>query len=83
MIVDLAHHRWLKKLLESRKEGELYQMLGMDAQGVIDFYFVYRDGQWQFKVDLSKDPIKFDDVDKATEYIISLGVEEYDKEFGI
>ncbi|MBT2736596.1 hypothetical protein [Bacillus sp. ISL-7] len=83
MIVDLAHHRWRKRLLDSRKEGTVYQLLGLDEHSVMDIFFSYKNGKWCFKPDLSKPVIEFDDVDKATEYIISLGVEEYDSQFGI
>jgi hypothetical protein len=82
MIVDMAHARWRKKLLESRKEG-LYQLLGLNDAGVVDIMFKYRDGEWQFKTDLEAPSVNFSDVDEATSYIIGLGVETYDAEFGV
>jgi hypothetical protein len=83
MVLDMAHARWRKKLLESRKVGELYQMIGMNDEGVKDIIFMYRDGQWQFRTDFNSPTVNFSDVDEATQYILSLGVEQYDSEFGI
>lgn len=84
MVIDMAHARWRKKLLESRKDGVLYQMIGLDeSNSVNDILFMYRNGNWQFKVDMNKPSVDFTDVDEAARYIIGLGVERYDAEFGI
>lgn len=83
MVVSMEHERWKKKLLESRKDGEVYQLLGWGDNGANDIYFVYRDNQWQFKPDLSKESVKYSDVNEATQYILSLGVDRYAREFEI
>lgn len=82
MVVDLSHVRWKKKLLDSRKAG-FYQMIGINDHGVVDIIFKFEDGEWQFKTDMSAPSVNFSDVDEATKYIIGLGVERYDAEFGI
>jgi hypothetical protein len=82
MVVDMSHVRWKKKLLDSRKPG-FYQMIGVNDHGVVDIMLTYRDGEWQFKTDMSSPSVNFSDVDEATKYIIDLGVERYDAEFGI
>lgn len=84
MVMDLAHARWRKKLLESRKENEIYYLIGLKQDGSADgVWFTYRNGQWEIKTDTNWEPKFFTDVDEATTYLISLGVEDYDREFGI
>jgi hypothetical protein len=83
MVVDMAHVRWRKKLLESRTPNKFYQMIGMNDVGVVDILFTYKEGAWHFKTDMVLPPIIISDVDEAVKFLIDVGVERYDAEFGI
>lgn len=78
VIVELAQEKWREKLLKSRKPGIVYQLIVFNDKGINDIFFTYKDG-WQIKADLQHPPAIFTDVDEAAEYLIALGVEEYDK----
>ncbi|MEH7419213.1 hypothetical protein V7266_28710 [Neobacillus drentensis] len=70
-------------MLESRNESVYY--LITDKNGVADeILFTFSDGVWEIGVDnhsLRTD--EFSNVDLAADYIISLGVEEYDSHLSI
>jgi hypothetical protein len=83
MVISMGHSRWRKRLWESRKPGKLYQMIGMTDAGVVDIMFMYKDGAWHFKTDMVLPPIIISDLDAAAQYLLDLGVERYDAEFGI
>ncbi|MBT2700429.1 hypothetical protein J7E79_24130 [Bacillus sp. ISL-40] len=83
MVVSLAHHKWRKRLLESRNESVYYIITDKNEQAN-EILFTYSDGIWEIGVDnhsLRTD--EFSNVDLAADYIISLGVEEYDSHLSI
>ncbi|MFJ5713720.1 hypothetical protein [Neobacillus sp. NPDC093127] len=80
MICDLTHHKWRKKLLESRKKGVIYRINNNKEEDKC-ILMMYGDGIWQLGLGDSYNVEEFVNVDSATEYIITKGVDDYDIHF--
>jgi hypothetical protein len=80
MVIGMSKIKWRKRLLDSRKSGVLYTLPGLDQFGVLAIYFIYENGKWCFIPDYSKEAAEFEDVDEATDYLLALNVNEFEKE---
>ena len=80
MVIEMSKFKWRRRLLDSRKSGVLYTLPGLDQYGVLAIYFIHVDGKWCFIPDFAKEAAQFEDVDEATDYLLALNVDEFEKE---